>query len=107
MSGSDVTRIEARGGTVLRIEHRSGLIHDTDFGYLLRDNEADSVFASFTAETIQEAELVDGTVAWRRPCGLVDLANHVIAEHAEVNECVGSCGWQPGDSVVIRHASEP
>lgn len=106
MSGSDVTRIEPRGGAVLRITHASGLIHDTDFSYLLRDNPPDSVFASFTAETIQGAELVDGTVAWRRPCGLVDLANHVIEEHAEVNECVGSCGWEPGDSVVIRPATE-
>lgn len=102
MSDSDVVRIEPRGGTVLRITHRSGLVHDTDFGYLLRDNPPDSVFADFTAETIQAAELVHGTVAWHRPEGLVDLANHVIEEHAEVGECVGSCGWQPGDTVVIR-----
>ncbi|SKE69352.1 Uncharacterised protein [Mycobacteroides abscessus subsp. massiliense] len=106
MSDSDVVRIEPRGGTVLRIEHKSGLIHDTDFGYLLRDNPPDSVFASFTAETIQAAELVNGTVAWHRREGLVDLAAHVIEEHAEVGECVGSCGWEPADTVVIRSASE-
>lgn len=106
MNGSDVVRIEPRGGTVLLIEHESGLIHITDFSYLLRDNPPDSVFSSFTAETIQEAELVGGTVAWHRPEGLVDLAAHVIEEHAEVNECVGSCGWRPGDSVVIRPADE-
>lgn len=106
MSDSDVIRIEPRGGTVLRIEHRSGLIHDTDFSYLLRDNPPDSVFASFAAETIQAAELVAGTVAWHRPEGLVDLAAHVLEEHAEVNECVGDCGWEPGDSVVIRPAIE-
>lgn len=102
MSEHDIVRIEPRGDTVLRITHESGLVHDTDFGYLLRDNPADSVFASFTADTIQAAELVDGTVAWRRP--EVDLANHVIAEHAETDECVGQCGWQPGDTVVIRYA---
>lgn len=106
MSDSDVMRIEPRGGTVLRITHKSGLTHDTDFGYLLRGNPSDSVFADFTAETIQAAELVNGTVAWHRPEGLVDLANHVIEEHAEVGECVGSCGWEPGDSVVIRPADE-
>jgi hypothetical protein len=106
MSDSDVVRIEPRGGAVLRIEHRSGLIHDTNFGYLLLGNPPGSVFGSFTAETIQAAELVDGTVAWHRPEGLVDLANHVLEEHAEVGECVGSCGWQPGDSVVIRPATE-
>lgn len=106
MSGSDVVRIEPRGGTVLRIEHKSGLVHDTDFSYLRRDNSPDAVFASFTAETIQAAELVDGTVAGYRPEGLVDLANHVIEEHAEVGECVGSCSWQPGDSVVLRPATE-
>ncbi len=106
MSDSDVTRIEPCGGTVLRITHRSGLVHDTDFGYVLRDNPPDSVFASFTAETIQAAELVNGTVAWHRPEGVVDLAAHVLEEHAEVGECVGSCGWQPGDSVVIRCATE-
>lgn len=106
MSDSDVVRIEPRGGTVLRITHKSGLVHDTDFSYLLRDNPPDSVFADFSAETIQAAELVDGTVAWRRPEGLVDLANHVLEEHAEVGECVGNCGWEPGDSVVIRSASE-
>ncbi len=48
-----------------------------------------------------------GTVAWRRPELLVDLAAHVIAEHVEVGECVGSCGWRPGDSVVIRRANDP
>lgn len=107
MSDSDVVRIEPCGGTILRITHASGLIHATDFAYLLRDNPPDSAFADFTPETIQEAVIVHDTVAWHRPQGLVDLANHVIAEHAEVNACVGNCGWQPGDSIVIRHADEP
>lgn len=104
MSSSDILSIEPRGGAVLRITHKSGLIHDTDFSYVLRDAKAGTVFEGFTAETIQEAELVGGTLAWQRPCGLVDLAAHVIAEHAETGECVGSCGWKPGDSVVIRYA---
>lgn len=106
MSGSDIIRIEPLGGTVLLIEHQAGLIHATDFAYLLHDNESDSVFADFTAETIQAAELVDGTIAWSRPELLVDLAAHVIAEHVEVGECIGSCGWRPGDSLVIRPPDE-
>jgi len=104
VSTSDVVSIEPCGGTVLRITHRSGLVHETDFAYLLRDSLPDSVFADFTPETIQQAEIVDDTVAWHRPEGLVDLAAHVLEEHAETGECVGHCGWQPGDSVVIRPA---
>lgn len=103
MSEHDIVRIEPRGGTALRITHASGLTHDTDFGYLLRRDNVGTVFADFTAETIQAAELVDGTVAWHRPCGVVDLAAHVIAEHAETGVCVGQCGWRPGDTVVIEY----
>lgn len=100
-----VTSVESRGGTWVRIRHRDGVAADHDLGYLLTRKAG--VFAALTPEIIATARLVDGdTVGFPMPDGSVlDLAPDAIWEHAVDGRCTGSCGWQHGDSVVIRPAT--
>jgi hypothetical protein len=94
VSGSTILYVEPRGGTVLRITHASGLVHDTDLAY-----------TGASAEAVQAAEVVAGAVVVQLADGRHTIAGHVLEEHAEYG-CPGECGWQPGDSLVIRRVKE-
>ncbi|WP_276822449.1 hypothetical protein [Mycolicibacterium mageritense] len=94
-----ITSVESRGGTVLRIHHRDGVVHDTDLSYLLGKS---GVFEALTPEIIAAAMLIDGTVAFPMPDGSVlELAPDAIYEHAVDGRCNGSCGWRPEHTRVI------
>ncbi|WP_079631212.1 hypothetical protein [Mycobacteroides abscessus] len=89
-----VVAMEPRGGTVLRITHQSGLIHDSDLAY-----------TGATAEAIQAARVIHGGVVVQLAEGTHHIAGHELEEHA-LYGCPGECGWKPGDTVVIRRRAE-
>lgn len=94
-----ITAVESRGGTVLRIQHRDGVVHETDMVYLLGKS---GVFEALTPEIIAAATVVDGTVGFPMPDGSVlDLAPDAVYEHTVDARCTGSCGWRPEHTVVI------
>lgn len=95
-----ITSVESSGGTVLRVSHRDGTVHETDMSYLLARRSG--VFEALTPEIIATARVVDGTVAFTMPDGSVlDLAPDAIWEHAVDGRCTGSCGWRPEHTRVI------
>lgn len=94
-----ITSVESRGGTVLRIGHRDGVVADHDLSYLLGKS---GVFEALTPEIIAAATVVDDTVAFAMPDGSVlDLAPDAIYEHATEGRCNGSCDWKPEHTRVI------
>lgn len=94
-----ITAVESRGGTVMRIHHRDGVVADHDMVYLLGKS---GVFEPLTPEIIAAARVVDGTIAFPMPDGTVlDIAPDAVYEHATDGRCTGSCGWRPEHTVVI------
>jgi hypothetical protein len=95
-----VNAVEDRGGTVLRISHCDGTVADHDLAYLIGRG---GVFADFTAATIGEARLIDGTVGWMIDGEVVDLAPDAIWDHAHGTCGGGGCtGWTPAQTVVVE-----
>ncbi|ORA27401.1 hypothetical protein [Mycobacterium aquaticum] len=96
-----IVAVESCGGTVLRISHRDGTVHETDMAYLLGKS---GVFAALTPEIIAAATVVDGdTIGFRMPDGtILDLAPDALYEHVVDGRCDGSCGWTPENTTVIH-----
>jgi hypothetical protein len=95
-----VTAVLNRGGTVLRISHRGGTVADHDLARLIGRG---GVFAGFTAATIADARVIDGTVGWVIDGSVVDIAPDAIWDHARGRCGGGGCqGWTPDQTVVVR-----